>query len=246
MPRRLALVLGLLLSFSAIGRAQTVDDIIAKTIAAQGLDKLKSVQTMRMTATMTITPPGMDMAVVIENKRPMKVRETFTIQGTENIRAYDGQVGWSFIPAQGQANPQAATADDLKELVQEADIDGALVDYKAKGHKVELVGKEPVQGTDAWKLKVTLKDGDVQYQYIDAEHYLPIKIDSARMVGGAEVKAETFIGDYKDEGGVMMPHSIETKAQMQGTPFTQKITIQKVELNVPIDDARFKMPEVKK
>jgi outer membrane lipoprotein-sorting protein len=243
MLRRLALALGLLVSFSAIGRAQTLDDIVAKTLAAQGLDKLKSVQTIRMTGTMSITPPGIDAAVVIESKRPMKVRMTLTVQGIENTQAYDGQAGWSFMPVQGKANPEPATAEELKDLRQQADMDGALVDYKTKGHKVELVGKEPVEGTDAWKLKLTLKDGDVQYYYIDTEHYLPIKVDTTRIVNGADVKAETLIGDYKDEGGVMMPHSIEARVPAVGV--TQKIAVQKVEMNVPIDDARFKMPAAK-
>jgi outer membrane lipoprotein-sorting protein len=244
MLRRLALALGLLLSFTAIGRAQTVDDIVAKTLAAQGMDKMKSVQTIRMTGTMTITPPGIDAAIVIENKRPAKARLTLTVQGIENAQAYDGETGWSFMPVQGKTGAEPATADEMKDLRQQADMDGTLVDYKAKGHKVELVGKEAVQGTDAWKLKLTLKDGDVQYVYIDAENWLPIKMDTTRTINGTEMKTETFMSDYKAEGGITMPHSIEAK--VPGLGVTQKVTVQKVELNVPIDDARFKAPAVVK
>ncbi len=242
MFRRFALAFGLLVSFTAVGAAQTVDDIVAKSIAAQGLEKMKSIQTRRMTGTMTITPPGLEAAIVIENKRPMKTRATLTVQGTDNIQAFDGENGWSVMPVQGKPNPAPATADELKDLRQQADMDGEMVDYKAKGHKIELLGKEAVQGTDAWKLRVTLKDGDVQYQYLDAEHFLPIKMETTRTINGQQIKTETFIGDYKDENGIMMPHSIETNVPVQGMTVTQKVVVQKVEVNVPLDDARFKMP----
>jgi outer membrane lipoprotein-sorting protein len=245
MLRRFAFALGLLVSFAAIGAAQTADDIVAKTVAAQGLDKLKAVQTRRITATMTITPPGIEAPIVIENKRPMKTRATLTVQGMDNIQAYDGESAWALMPIQGKTSAEPVSGDDLKDLLQQADLDGELVNYKAKGHTVELMGKEPVQGTDTWKLKVTLKDGDVQYQYIDAEHFLPIKMEITRTLNGTPSKREIFIGDYKDEGGVMTPHSIETAIPVQGTTVTQKVTVQKVEVNVPIDDARFKMPVVK-
>jgi Outer membrane lipoprotein-sorting protein len=245
MFRRLALSFGLLLSVAATGAAQTADDIVAKSIAAQGLEKMKSVQTRRMTGTMTITPPGLDAAIVFENKRPMKTRVTLTVQGSDNIQAFDGENGWSLMPAQGKPSAEPANADDLKDLRQQADMDGELMDYKTKGHKVELVGKEAVQGTDTWKLRVTLKDGDVLYEYIDAEHFLPIKMEATRTINGTQVKTETFIGDYKDEGGLMMPHSIEVNVPMQGMTITQKVVVQKVEVNVPLDDARFKMPAAK-
>ncbi len=245
MFRRFALALGLLLSFTAIGAAQTVDEIVAKTIAAQGLEKMKTVQSRRMTGTMTITPPGLDAAIVIENKRPMKTRATLTVQGIDNVQAFDGENGWTFMPIQGKQAAEPATADELKDLRQQADMDGELVDYKTKGHKIELVGKEAVEGTDAWKLRVTLKDGDVQYEYFDAEHFLPIKMESTRTINGAQVKAESFFGDYKDEGGVMMPHSMEVRIPVQGVTVTQKVVLQKVEINVPLEDSRFKMPAAK-
>jgi outer membrane lipoprotein-sorting protein len=245
MVRRLTFValLASLAVFPLVASAQTVDEIVAKTVAAQGLKNLKAVQTLRATGTMTITPPGLELPVLMEAKRPNKARMTFEVQGTENIQAYDGQNGWTLMPAQGKTSPEPATADELKDLEEQADIDGALVDYKAKGHTIELVGKEPVQGTDTYKLKVTLKNGDVQYYYIDSEHYLPIRIDGTRIVNGTELKVETYVGDYKTVNGVLLPHSMETNLTQVGV--TQKVTIDKFEMDVPIDDARFKKPEVK-
>jgi outer membrane lipoprotein-sorting protein len=241
MFRRLAVVVGVLVCFAAVAGAQTADDIVGKTIAAQGLAKLKPVQSLRVTGTMIITPPNMaavEGAIIIEVKRPAKTRMTLTIMGMENAQGYDGQNGWSLMPIQGKAAAEPATPDELKDLEEQADMDGTLVDYKTKGHKVELIGKDSVQGTGAYKLKVTLKNGDVQFQYIDTEHFLPIKMESSRVINGAETNTETFVGDYKDVNGVLMPHSIE--ARVMGV--VQKVIVTKVEMNVPLDDARFKMP----
>jgi len=243
MFRRLALAAAFLVSLVAIGHAQTADDIIAKTIAAQGgADKIKAIQSMKMTGTMSL--PGLgDVPVTIAAKRPKKVRVDLEIQGTQNSQGYDGETGWLFLPAQGMKAAQPAPSDMLKDLDEQADMDGPLVDYKAKGNTVELAGKEPVQGTDAYKLKVTTKAGDVRYIFIDAATSLPLEQESKRMINGAERSTTTMLGDYKAVAGVMMPHSIETS--IEGVPVTQKVTIQKIEVNVPVDDALFKMPVAK-
>jgi len=109
---------------------------------------------------------------------------------------------------------------------------------------VDLIGKEPVEGSEAYKLKVTMKDGAIRYIYIDAEAYLEIKTEGKRKIRGSEVEGESSIGDYKEVAGMMMPHAVESGAK--GSPQKQKLTIDKIEVNVPIDDTRFVMPEVKK
>jgi hypothetical protein len=117
------------------------------------------------------------------------------------------------------------------------------VDYKSKGHQVELVGKEKVEGTDAYKIKVTRKTGKVEHLYLDAESYLEIKGESKRTVRGTEEEAEQTIGDYKEVGGILYPHALE--GGPKGRPERQKITIEKVEQNPALDDARFAMPAKK-
>jgi hypothetical protein len=109
---------------------------------------------------------------------------------------------------------------------------------------VELVGKEQVEGAEAYKLKVTLKNGTVRHLYLDTEAVLEVKAEGKRTVRGSEVESDSTIGDYKEVGGVMFPHSLETG--VKGMPQKQKMTIDTIELNVAIDDARFKMPEPKK
>jgi hypothetical protein len=240
-----SLVLGLTASLALAGPlpAQTADDIVAKNIKARGgLEKLKAVKTMRLTGHMTVGP-GTEAPMVIEMKRPDQVRLDITVQGMTITQAYDGKVGWQLNPMGGSKNAEPMSAEELKEAAEQADMDGPLVDWKAKGHKVELVGKEKVEGTDVYKLKVTLKDGNVQYVFLDADSYLDIKGEAKRSVRGTEVETEQTIGDYKEVGGLLIPHSFEGGAK--GKPEKQKITVEKIELDVPIEDARFAMPAKK-
>ena len=220
--------------------AQTVDDLIAKHVAARGgMDKLKAVKTMRMTGTMTVGP-GIEAPVILEMKRPSSMRMEITIQGQTGVQAYDGKTAWMVMPFMGKKDPEALPAEETKTFEEQADFDGVLVDYKAKGHAVELAGKEPVEGTDAYKLKVTLKNGDVRYVYLDSEYFLEIRTEGTRTMRGTPIDFESSIGDYKDVNGLMMPHAIESGAK--GMPQKQKMTISKIELNPSLDDARFAMP----
>src|SRR6185295_1466022 len=127
--------------------------------------------------------------------------------------------------------------------VEDSDFDGPLVNYQQKGNKVEYVGMEPVEGTDAFKLKVTLASGDVRYYFMDTEYYVPIKIETKRMIRGAEREYETSLGDYKQAGGVYFPHSLEIN--VKGSQNRQKWTFEKIETNVPVDDNRFAIPRSK-
>jgi len=220
--------------------AQTVDEVVAKNIQARGgMDKLKSVKTIKTTATMTMGP-GMEAPGVMFQKRPERARLEFTIQGLTAIQAYDGSKGWQIMPFMGKKDAELMSADETKEVQEMADLDGPLVDYKAKGNTVELLGKDKIEGTDAYKLKVTLKNGDVQTQYLDADSFLEIKEETTRTVRGTEHVVESSVGDYKEVDGIVFPFAVESS--MKGSDEKQKITISKIELNVPVDDSVFKMP----
>ncbi|MGA8299295.1 MAG: hypothetical protein WB817_07410 [Terriglobales bacterium] len=221
-------------------RAQTVDEVIAKNIQARGgMDKLKSVKSIKTTATLAMGP-GMEAPGVMIQKRPDMARLEFTIQGLTAVQAYDGSKAWQVMPFMGKKDAELMSADDAKEMQETADLDGPLVDYKAKGNTVELLGKEKIEGTDAYKLKVSLKNGDVQTEYIDADSFLEIKEDTTRTVRGTEHEFESSIGDYKEVDGIIFPFAVESGAK--GSDQKQKITISKIELNVPVDDSIFKMP----
>jgi outer membrane lipoprotein-sorting protein len=222
--------------------AQTVDEVIAKANEARGgLEKMKAVQSVRITGKMTMGP-GLEAPMTIEMKRPRNARMEFTIQGMTGVQAFDGQQAWGISPM-GSQKAEPLPPEMAKDLDNQADIDGPLVDYKAKGHQVELVGKEKIEGTDAWKLKVTLKTGDVQYIFLDADSNLEIRNESRRVVRGSEMEIESTIGDYKEAGGVLWPHSIQSGAK--GRPEKQVLSFDKIEINPAIDDSRFKMPAPK-
>ena len=240
MMRKTLVGIALLALLTPLASAQTVDELIAKNIEARGgMAKLKAVQSLRATGKM-IGGPGMEFPLVMVSKRPNNTRIEFTIQGMAGIQAYDGKTAWASMPFMGKKDPEAMPADDARLFIENADMDGPLVDYKQKGHAVELIGKEQVEGADAYKLKVTLKGGDVRYIYLDAETYLEIKGEGKITMRGTEVETESFLGDYKEVGGLMMAHAMEQG--MKGNPQRRKIVIEKVEMNTEIPDSLFAMP----
>lgn len=240
MFKKSLLALAMLVLLAPIAHAQTVDDVLAKHYEALGgLDKLKKIQTMRMTGKMQMGP-GMEAPFTMEKKRPGMSRLEFTFSGMTGIQAFDGKNGWAVMPFMGKKDPEQMSDDDAKEMADQADFDGALIDWKAKGHTVELMGKEAVEGADAYKLKLTKKSGEVEYYYMDAETYLPIKEEGKRKIRGTEVEGESTLGDYKEVSGIMVPFSMTNG--MKGSDHKQTMTFDKVEIDVPLDDARFVMP----
>ena len=128
----------------------------------------------------------------------------------------------------------------MKGILEDADFDGPLVNYKEKGNKVEFVGMDEVEGTDAYKLKVTMANGEVRHFYMDTDYYVPIKIETKRIIRGNEVEIETVLGDYKEVAGWYLPYSMEVGPK--GSQFKQKIALDKIEATVPVDDHHFSMP----
>jgi len=225
--------------FPVVFSAQTVDEIIAKNIQARGgLEKIKAVETRR--ATGKFSAGSFRAEFVQENKRPNKIREEMIIQGMAATQAYDGKKGWQVQPFGGRRDPDLLSADDTKSLVEEADIDGQLVDYKNKDHRAELVGHDSVEGTDCYKIKLSLANGDVCYYYIDADSFLDLKVETERNIRGTVHYEETLYGDYEEINGVYYPFAIETGTK--GEPEHQRYTVEKVQVNLPLSDARFSMP----
>src|SRR5262245_40184255 len=188
---------------ASVAMGETVDEIIAKNVVAHGgMEKIKSVKTMRSTGKM-VMGQGMEAPFVMTAKRPKMTRVEFTFQGMTGIQAYDGKNAWMVMPFMGKKDPEAMPAEQAKMMDDQADMDGPLVDYKEKGNKIELMGKEQVEGADTWKLKVTKKDTTVTTIYLDAETFLEIKSEGKRKMRGVEVEGETLYGDYKEVDGMM-------------------------------------------
>src|SRR3989440_9776068 len=220
--------------------AQNADSIIAKYIQASGgMARIQALQTLRRTGKFTGSG-GFEAVVVQENKRPNSVREEFSIQGMTGINAYDGRDGWKIEPWNGKRDPESLGEEEMHGILDDADFDGPLVNYQAKGNKVEFRGIEQIEGSDAYKLKVTRPNGDVSFYYLDTEYYVPIRINTQRMIRGAPQELETSLGDYKQVAGVYLPFSLETG--LRGSQDRSKITYDKIEANVPLDDQRFIRP----
>lgn len=244
MRRMLVAMFGaMVLSLMALGvEAQTVDEVIAKNIEARGgLEKIKALKTVRTQG--KLNAGFFRAAFQQENSRPDSVREEVTIQGLTQIRAYDGKTGWQVSPFGGRKDPELLSADDMKDLVVDADMDGPLVDYKAKGHTAELMGHDPVEGTDCFKVKLTMKNGDVRIYYLDADSYLPIKLETQTTVRGTLQERETVFGDYDQVNGVYFPFAWESGEK--GDSNRLKIVVDKIEANSAIDEKVYTMPATK-
>jgi len=220
--------------------AQTVDELIAKNLQARGgKEKIKAVKTIRMTGKINMQQ-GMEAPFVLELARPNKLRNEFTFQGMTGIQAFDGKTGWTVMPLMGKKDPEAVPAEEVKNMEDQADFDGPLVDYKEKGHQVVLVGKETLEGTPVYKLQVTKKNGDVENHYLDAEQYLEIRVDGKKTVHGQEMEGETTLSDYKEVSGLLFPFSIQSK--QKGGPGGVTLTFDKIEVNPDLPASHFEMP----
>jgi hypothetical protein len=218
----------------------SVDEIISrhlKTIG--GMEKIQAVNSLRRTGKF-IGGGGFEAVVAQENKRDNLVRNEFSLQGMTGINAYDGKTGWKIEPWNGKKDAEALGEEEMRSILEDADFDGPLVNYKQKGVKIEFAGMDRFEGTDTFKLKITRPNGDVYIYYLDTDYYVPIKIDTKRLVRGAEREYETALGDYKEVNGWFLPFSFESNAK--GSQDKSKVVYEKIEANVPLDESRFRKP----
>lgn len=220
----------------------TIEQIVQKhTEALGGTDKLKAIQTVTLTGKASLMGGQIEAPVTIKIKRPESMRMEMSVQGQNFVQAFDGSTAWVVNPFMGSPDPQKSDEDDTKAARDDADfIDGSLVDYKARGSKLELMGKEDVDGGPAYKIKVTKKGGTVEYEFIDAKTFLEVKSSGKRKQMGQEIDYVSTPSDYKAVNGVMMAYKLSQTAN--GNP-AMDLTVEKVEVNTPIEDSIFHMPE---
>jgi len=240
MRKTLVLAAALLFAMSSFAADLTVDEILAKNAEARGgMEKLRAVKSLRFSGKMAMM--GMEAPITYSQARPDKMRMDFTLQGMTVIQAYDGSTGWMVMPFMGKKDPEAMTGDMLKDVKEQADIDGPFVDYAKKGHKVELLGKADVEGTPTYKVRLLTKDGTDATAYFDTETFLQVKTEAKRKMQGQEIESQTTFGNYQEVEGLLLPFSIEMSSKAAPTQ-KQSITIEKAEINPAIDDVTFKMP----
>jgi hypothetical protein len=238
--RHALIVLIAVCCFGALSYSQTADELIAKNIQARGgMEKMKANKTFRITGKFD-GGGGFTASVGQENQRPNLVRETFSLQGMTAVQAYDGSAGWQIQPFQGHKDPELMGEDDVRDLLLDADFDGPLVDYKEKGNTVEYLGHDVVDGDDALRLKITLKNGDIIYDYLDPDTFIEIRKEIQQFIRGSVRDRVVGLGSYKPVAGVMYPFSMAQGPK--NNPDEQTVTVQKMEMNVTIDPADFMLP----
>ena len=240
---RLALALSLFSVVATIAHAQTVDELVAKNLQAKGgAEKWGSVNSVKMTG--KIAAQGQEMPLTVYAKRPNKSRQEISLPEGKIVQAFDGTTAWVINPMMGSNAPQAAPGGVADTIKNAADFDGALINYKSKGHTIDLIGKEKLADKDVYHLKVTMKGGQVQHYFLDAQSGLEMKT-SAEVdmgMGGPKQTLDTEMSNYKAEGGIMLPHTV--KQLVNGKPLVE-MSVMAVEFNAPVDDAMFTMPAVK-
>lgn len=228
-------------SLATLGHAVTVDELVQKHVDARGgIDKIRALQSVRFTGKMQFAG---DFSFELELNQVVargKVRNEASVQGLTAVQAYDGKDAWSISPFQGRKDPERMSADDAKDLVEQADLDGPLIDAAKKGIKLEYLGTEDVDGTLAYKIRATRPTGDVETVFLDPDYYLEVRSQTKRVVRGTESESETDYGDYEKVGGVYFPMSMESGPK--GGRKGQKVTMDKAEANVAVEPSAFAFP----
>ena len=220
---------------------QTAEELVDKNIQAKGgMEKIKAIHSLHMTGKLT-GGGGFTATVTQDSMRPNLVRETFSLQGMTGVQAYDGTAGWQIQPFGGHKDPQLMGEDDLRDLLLDADFDGPLVDYREKGNTVEYLGHDVVDGDDALRLKVTLKNGDILYYYLDPDTYLEIRKEIQEFIRGSIKENVVDLGSYKPVAGVMYPFSIASGPKNRPNA-AQTTSIEKMDVNVPLAKSEFELP----
>ena len=211
--------------------AQTADDVIDKYITAMGgKEKMMSLTSVKMTGSFNVQ--GTDVSVVSTRKHMVGYRLDFSVMGTDNYQLVTPAKGWIFMPIQGQSAPEEMPEDLYKSGQNQMDLQGAFINYKEKGHTIEMAGKETIDGTECYKLKVTFKNGNKTDYYIDTKTNRLYKTNGKINVNGEEVDSYTVYSNYKQVDGFWFPFT--TVSQRGETNY------EKIEANIAVDDSVFK------
>jgi len=261
----------------------TAAEVVDKNVAARGgLQAWRAVQTMSLTGKLTAggnqrtalpvpmpdrkankrsskmtLPPRpseeVQLPFVMELKRSRKMRMELQFNGQTALQVFDGANGWKLRPFLNRREVEPYTTDELKSTSTQAELDGFLVDYAAKGTRIELAGMEKVEDRDAYKLKLTLKNGQAMHVWIDAQTFLEAKIEGQpRRLDGTYHPVEVYYRDYRPVNGLQIPHVLETRvlpvnqpaAASKGAPVqAEKIMVEKVVVNPKLDESHFSKPE---
>lgn len=236
--RKLVIYLAaILLLFGNSAASQSLDEILKEHFSAMGQENILKSSSQKISGKMV--QQGIEIPFIQMAKRPDKVRVEGTFQALTFITNYNGKEGWNLNPFTGVTDPQPMSEDELKSMRYQADMDGMLWKWKDKGYTVSYEGKEDMEGTSCFKIKLITKEGDTFTYYIDSDSYIMLRSNSKLTVMGNESESDQYYSNYMMVEGMAVPGKIDTKmnGQLMGS-----LIIDKVELNVELMDSLFEKP----
>ncbi len=220
--------------------ADVLDDVVSRALLALGgAERLRASQT-RLTVGKISFDGGGANPFTVEQKRPNRLHMEIYFPTGVLVRAYDGVQGWQASPFAERKDAETMSVEDTRNIAEQAEFDDPLLDWRARGSRLDLLGKEPLEGRGAYRIRVTARSGLVQDLLIDAETHLRVGWEGARSVDGALMVLRSTFADYRTVAGIQFPFRISSRAK--GNENRQEIVITRVELDTPIDDARFALP----
>ncbi|WP_266365584.1 LolA-like protein [Tellurirhabdus rosea] len=228
-------------------QAQTVDEILDKYFAQTGgKDKWMALKSIKMSG--KAKAQGMDLPIVVLQEAPNKMKLTINFQGKEIVQpAFDGQTAW--VTNMMTMKPEKMETEDSELMKADTEVQDPFLNYKDKGYKAELQGKETIEGTECYKVKLTKKpvkvDGkeeeNISYYFFSVADNVPIMVRSFGKKGPQKGQpVETYMSDYQEVNGMFFPF---TTAQKVNGQQAFSMTADKIEINTDIDDKEFRMPE---
>jgi hypothetical protein len=236
--KRIVILVGMLFLFSAAIMAQEMklEDILDKYFKVNGFDKMQKVQTIIMKGSLVQQDV---MPIKILKMRPDRYMMEFDVADITAYQAYDGKTAWMTTPWTGNPKPQLMPEDRANDIKNRAVFDGLIYNWKSQGHNAEMAGMDSVENIPAYKIKLTRKDGGIEYYFIDTKNYMLQKRIYYRVIRGKEAEVANFFRDYRTIDGILFPFIID--ATMDGQPYSS-IQYETIELNKLVDEKMFEMP----
>jgi outer membrane lipoprotein-sorting protein len=231
--KKLIFIMAGLIMMSVIS-AQSLDEIVKKYTAANKLDNVANLKTIKITANMSMA--GMEMPMVLWMKNPDKIKSVTTINGQDMIQVFDGEKGYMVSPMTGSTEPVEMTPEQVKQTLRSSMFQNFMTNYFKNG-QLALAGEENVNDKPAYKIKATVEGGTVIDMFIDKSSYFLVKTSTTTQANGMTINMDSYPSDYTETSGVMIPMKTTTSAQGMDI----LINFTKVEVDTPMDDSIFKI-----
>jgi len=231
--KKLIFIMAGLIIMSVVS-AQTLEEIVKKYTAANKLDQVSNLKTIKITANMSMM--GMEMPMVMWMKNPNKIKSVTTFNGQEMIQVFDGEKGYVVSPMTGSTDPVEMTEDQVKQTLRNSMFQNYMANYFKNG-QLALAGEDKVNDKPAYKIKATAEGGTVIDMYIDKSSYLLVKTSTTTSQGGMTITMDSYLSDYTETSGLLIP--MKTTSSAQGMDIIINFT--KIEVDVPMDDSLFKI-----